>query len=213
VTETNADFQSVLARLELLEDREQIRGVISRYSRGVDRTDPDAARSTLWPEAQLVVGAVEELGKVRDTAATFIDPLFGKYIGEILAATHHMVGNMIIDVHGKTARAETYAVAHHLTYPTEQSNDAVVGLQNIRAEDRAKVHELVIGLRYLDRFEKRGKVWKIIERKLVFDWCRHGLFSGVESGGLWGTSTKLRGARKPEDPSYEYFHDTGMIEP
>ena len=135
MSEPNVDLKSVLERLEMLEDKEQIRGVIARYSRGVDRTDPDAARNTLWPEARLVVGAVEELGRAQDTASTFIEPLFGKYIGDILAGTHHMMGNMIIEVRGKTATAETYAVAHHLTHPTPESNDAVVGLENDRPGD------------------------------------------------------------------------------
>jgi hypothetical protein len=198
------DLAGVLARLELLEAREQIRSVLSRYSRGVDRTDPDAARECLWPDARLINGAVDTVGQdePQNTAEKFIEPLFGSYIGSILAETHHMMGNMIIEVQGKTATSETYCIAHHRTHRTPASNEAVVGLKNIPEQDASGDYELFIGLRYLDRLEEREGQWKILERKLVFDWSRYGPYSGVSSGGLW-SGTKLYGGHKPNDPFYQ----------
>lgn len=198
------DLGAILARLELLEAKEKIRGVLSRYSRGVDRTDPDAARECLWPDAHLINGAVDTVGKgaAQNTADKFIEPLFGQYIGQILAETHHLMGNMIIEVQGKTATSETYCIAHHRTHPTAASNDAVVGLNNIPAAYAAREYELIIGLRYLDRLEERDGEWKILERRLVFDWSRQAPYSGVTSGGLW-SGTQLYGGHKPNDPFYQ----------
>jgi hypothetical protein len=200
----DTDLAAILARLELLEAKEKIRDVLSRYSRGVDRTDPDAARQCLWPDARLINGSVDTLGKDQPpmTAEQFIEPLFGRYIGSILAETHHMMGNMIIEVQGRTATSETYCIAHHRSFPTPASNDAVVGLNNIPQQQAGREYELFIGLRYLDRLEARNGEWRILERKLIFDWSRYGLYCGVASGGLW-SGTKLYGGHKPNDPFYQ----------
>jgi SnoaL-like domain len=190
------DLQAMLNKLEELDAKEQIRSVISRYPRGVDRTDPSVTQSTMWPDARLVDGHVQGNGTAD------IDRLIGEYVATILASTHHMNGNMIIDVKGNFATAETYAIVHHRTYPTPESNDAVVGARNLPQADMNKEHELIIGMRYLDRFEKRGGIWKIIERKLVFDWSQRGIYSGIDSGGLYD-GTPFRGKHRSDDPSYQ----------
>jgi hypothetical protein len=192
---TQVDFSAILKRLDELEAREQIRGVIARYSRAVDRTDPSVARQALWPDARF------PFGPPQGAAEEFIDPLFGDYIEKVLAATHHMMGNTIIDLQGDVAFTETYAVAHHRSHPTPEGNAAMLGAQNLHPENSHKELELIIGLRYLDRLEKRDGVWKIVNRRLVFDWSQQGVYSGIEAGGLY-EGTPLRGSRKDTDPSF-----------
>ncbi|WP_319799127.1 nuclear transport factor 2 family protein [Nitrobacter sp.] len=197
MTEQTTDLSAILARLDKLEAKEQIRAAIARYSKGVDRTDPTQTHQTMWPDARLILQYIE------GTAKDFVDPLIGEYVEKVLRGTHHMMGNTIIDLDGDTARTETYALAHHRSYPTSESNAAMMGAQNIPAGGENKQLELIIGLRYLDHFERRDGVWKIIERRLVFDWSQLGEYSGIEEGGLYD-GTLLRGERKQKDSSYNW---------
>ena len=182
-------------RLEALEDRGAIRDVIERYSRGLDRGDTDVMRAIFWPDATF------PLGPPTGPATEFIEVMFGGYVGEVLISAAHLLGNSTIEIEGARASAETYAIAHHRTWPTAASNDAVIGPGNYKPEDAGKEHSLILGFRYLDLFEKREGEWRILERRLVFDWSQSGLYQGIEEGGLY-EGTPLRGVRSREDPCY-----------
>ena len=56
-------------------------------------------------------------------------------------------------VRGEHAQGELYTVAYHRTHPPQ-------------------AREIVIGGRYLDRYERRAGVWKFLHRSLALDWCR-----------------------------------------
>ena len=78
-----------------------------RYSRGMDRRDWDLARSVYWPDA--VDDHISYRGDV---------PGFLEHAAEFLAdvPTMHLLGNILIDLDGKTgAFAETYFMAYHDT--------------------------------------------------------------------------------------------------
>ena len=66
----------------------------------------------------------------------------------------HVLGNMSIELHGDVAYVETYFVSHT---PGEQ---------------QGKPTHLTFGGRYLDRFERRNREWKIAHRTLVHDFSR-----------------------------------------
>ena len=68
----------------------------------------------------------------------------------------HKLGNVLIDVDGPVAHAETYAIAHHIT----------------ESEEPGKSTDLVMGVRYLDRLEERRGEWKIAHREMCFEWER-----------------------------------------
>lgn len=59
--------------------------------------------------------------------------------------------------------------------------------------------DLVIGGRYLDRFECRDGEWRILDRVYALDWNQN-----VASTDEWETGIydllRTRGARTPEDP-------------
>jgi hypothetical protein len=72
----------------------------------------------------------------------------------------HFLGNTRIELSGDVAWSETYCVAHHLFRPDDPDGE----------------RDLVLALRYFDRFERRAaqpggeRRWKIALRRCVFDW-------------------------------------------
>ena len=69
-----------------------------------------------------------------------------------MEATVHSVSNHLIEVSGDTAVGEVYCLAYH----------------RYQAADGEK--ELLIGGRYLDRYEQRRGEWRFSYRKIVADW-------------------------------------------
>jgi hypothetical protein len=130
----------VTLSVEELLAREEIGDVIKQLARGTDRLD-----------AQAIVGAYHPDGF--DDHNSFRGPpaAFAQWVGEVLSAfeaTMHFVGSPSVRLDGDTAQVDTYCVAHH-----------------IRADN-----DLIIGLRYIDRFERRDGVWLIARRVCAFDW-------------------------------------------
>ena len=197
MSDDKRELTDILRRLDALEAKEQIRNLISRHSRGVDRIDPSVTGTIFWPDGRFLLRGVDK---------PFVDHVVGENIGDYMGATHHLMGNMIIDLDldANRAHVETYAIAHHRSRPTIASTTAVVGAGNLPASDATAEMELIIGIRYLDVIERRDGVWKIAERRLVFDWSQLGRYSGIEAGGLYDV-TPYRGAQGNADPSYDRF--------
>jgi hypothetical protein len=128
---------------ELL-DRENIRHLFARYSRGVDRQDADMVRSTYWPGAWDNHGVFE--GTIDEFVATF------ESIWPTLKM-QHMLGQHYIEIHGTEANCETYFLAYH-----RLGADSTV--------------DMLLGGRYVDRLEKRDGEWRILQRNAVYDWYR-----------------------------------------
>jgi hypothetical protein len=152
-----------------------IRQVLTRYARGIDRCDLATLRAVWWPEATADYGT----GPVN--ALEWSD-------GVVVALgtmrrTQHFLGNMIVDIDGETATAETYCRAYH----------------EIDAPDGPL--EMEVGGRYLDRLERRHGEWRIAERRYVHDWNRNQPSTARWEGDLYGNLKRV-GARKPHDPLY-----------
>lgn len=132
----------------------QIRGVIARYARGVDRRDGALIGDCFH------AGALTHYGDFDGYVDTFV-PWVLSYV-EAYSRTMHFMGTSLIDwPHGRAddqAIVETYAAVLH-----EKSGDDA---------DRSWVG----GIRYLDRFERRSVgsqgSWRIAERTVVGDWLR-----------------------------------------
>jgi hypothetical protein len=164
-------FESELA------DREAIRHCLNRYSRGVDRLDEELLQSVYWP------GAIDDHIIFTGTGQDFI-PFVIKALGA-MDQTMHMLGNMLIDMDGKSAAtAETYFQAFH----------RVPGESGVAAD-------LIVGGRYVDRFEKRDDEWRISARTVIIDWFRQYADSGDWSAKPLGLDIEP-GLRKPDDRSY-----------
>jgi hypothetical protein len=130
-----------------LEDDRQIRNVLYRYCRGVDRMDFELVRSCYWP------GARDDHGAFKGTVDEFID-----WIARLLPrndVTTHQLTNILIEgeVDGR-AFVETYGMADH---------------QTVGGPD---AHNSTICFRYLDRFERREGEWRIADRFCTTEWVR-----------------------------------------
>jgi len=158
-----------------LADREAIRECLYRYARGVDRLDADMLRTAYWPEA--IDKHLEFRGNIEEFIA-WAFPVMGA-----MDQTMHMIGNVLIAIHGDMADAESYFYGYH-RITLEGSKRDVIGAG-----------------RYLDRFEKRGDEWRIIERLVLTDWFRQYPDSADWEAGLLGLRVDI-GGRHPVDPSY-----------
>jgi len=157
--------------------RHEIAELLARYCRGIDRCDADELDRVFADDATLDYGSGPR--DKASTCASLLAALSG------MRLTHHRICNTIIELYGDRAKAETGCVALH-----------------ILGEHGAEV-EMTVGGRYLDRLERRDGSWRITERLYVMDWNRQGPTTMQVEGGLYD-SLRRRGARKPDDPLYEW---------
>lgn len=126
-----------------LSDRQAIRDVVNRYSRGVDRQDKDILLSCYHPDAiddhGMFVGPADEFFDWTDPSHLF---MFRTY--------QHIVANHTCELDGDTAHCETYYMFAGMT---KEENQLAMS-----------------GGRYIDRMEKRDGEWKIAARKCVVEW-------------------------------------------
>jgi len=133
-------------RLEVLLDKQEITECILRFARGVDRHDTEIARSAYHEDA-------------RDDHAMFIGSGYDLVDwAEGLHSEHfrshlHYVSNILIELDGDEAHAESYAIR--------------VGVFKDSAGHS------ISGGRYLDRLERRDGVWGIVDRLLIIEWDEH----------------------------------------
>ena len=154
-----------------LSDREEIRDVLFRYTRGIDRLDLALVRSCYHPDAH------DDHGAFRGDLEGFL-----AWVGDVLSyfeSTMHFIGNQLIEVDGDVAHTESYCVAYHRRGP----------------HDGEDPYDLVTALRYVDRLERRGGDWKIADQVCVFDWTRRDPIVGE-----WAMDGAVRGQRGAGDP-------------
>lgn len=150
--------------LQTLIDRQAIADVILRYARGIDRLDFDLVRDCYHPDAY------DDHGSMKGSVEEFIAA--AREFLQRWTVTQHFMGNMLIEVDGDQARAETYAVACH---------------RREDAEGNGK--DDLIGVRYVDRFECRAGQWKIAHRVVAAEWRRVDEVRGARGRGalgVWG---------------------------
>ena len=126
--------------------REEIGDVIKALARGTDRLDAELIASCYHPD-----GTDDHNVFQGDGAA------FGKWVVDTLPhfeATMHFIGSPRIRIAGDLAHTDTYCVAHHISRPSEDGTQT----------------DMLLGLRYVDRFERRAGRWLIATRVCAFDW-------------------------------------------
>lgn len=129
--------------IDILIAKQQIHDVMMRYCRGIDRHDVALAKSTYHSDAY------DEHGPSRGNAHEVMDRV-GIALSN-LEISQHRISNMLIEIDGESAHAETYFHALHI-------------------EKGADFEEQVFG-RYIDRFERREGEWKIAHRQVVLDYA------------------------------------------
>jgi hypothetical protein len=172
---TESKLESALSKLE-------IRDVLMRYGRGIDRADEALLKSCYHPDA------IEEHG------STYAGPAHA-YIEDAVRRIRkmgtmcHYICNVHIDLDGDRAWVEAYV----LTFArfTQDGED----------------WDTLTGGRLCDRFERRDDEWKIAHRKMAFDWNRDmpsregwclGLFRPDDPKMTFGRKSR-------EDLSYQRF--------
>ena len=136
-------------RLQAFLDKQEIRDVLARYCRGIDRLDSDLIASVYHEDAYDDHGTFKGNGKE-----------FAKSVVVGLARferTMHTIANCLIEVDGDTATAETYCIAYHRTKAADGPQE-----------------DFLAGVRYIDRLERRseGGPWLIARRVVVMEWTR-----------------------------------------
>ncbi len=125
-----------------LSDIENIRNVAHRYCRGVDRLDPGCMKSAYWPDA------TDDHGTFVGNAHEFADMCMVAHL-KWRSTMHCILNHQIeLDDDGVHALGEIYNVTY--LFQPEGALDTWFG-------------------RYLDRYEKRGDEWRIIERVCVHE--------------------------------------------
>jgi hypothetical protein len=153
--------------------RAAITDCIFRFCRALDRLDRELLASVFHPDAELDYGAI-----YRGGVDGFLDAAMAFQAS--MRDTQHHVGNILVRLDGERATAESYVYAHHVLV------------------EGGALHELIVGARYLDRFEARGGEWRMTHRAEVLDWGR--LVPITES--WFERNTRLpRGTRNDHDPS------------
>lgn len=155
-------------------DKHRLNELVLTYCRAVDRRDFALVRSLYHEDA------------IDDHGAMFSGPIdaFIAWLPDAMAqfeATQHSISNALFEIAGDRANGEAYVIAYHRTHPPAP-------------------HEVVIGGRYLDRYERRHGTWKFIHRSLALDWCNarpadpaaYEQFAAGAAAGRTG----------PSDPSY-----------
>jgi len=155
--------------------RQAIADALTRYARGIDRCDLDALKSAFWSDGVTNYGDADS--NAWDWCAAVIAAL------KTMERTQHFLGNMLIEIDGDTATAETYCRAYHEVSTPEG------------------MREMMVGGRYLDRLACRGGDWRIAHRQYVMDWNQNGPSTAKWTEGLYA-GLKVVGRRFPDDPLY-----------
>ena len=159
--------------LDRLLAKQDVRDVIHRYCRGIDRMDESLVRSCYHPDASDEHGSFK--GGVDDFIA-WVFELLHRY-----DTTMHFVGNVLVEPEADLARAESYGIAFH------------------QALDGPPELNLVTGFRFVDRFERRDGEWRIARRVATTEWVR----KDAPESRWPIAETLRRGARDRSDPVYE----------
>ena len=133
----DADLET---KLRELADREEIRQVMMRYARGLDRLDTELARSCYWDDA------IEDHGSYVGKPDDFI--AWANGTTRAFESTQHGILNHTCDLQGDDAYCETYYIF----------------------TSRATVapHLMSTG-RYVDHFQRRNGEWRIANRVCIIE--------------------------------------------
>lgn len=159
------------AEVRDLAARRDIADAVHRYMRGLDRLDPALQRTAFHDDAWI------DAGIVAGDAAAFVD--FCQDLLGAMEATHHLLGQMRIEVQGETALGECYFQAWHGT-----------------RDEAGQPRDLFIAGRYVDAYACKNGEWRIAKRRLITDWVKD---DPADHGFFAANPTTNRAGRRGED--------------
>ena len=132
--------------LQSLADRIEIGELLARYSTALDGRDWALLDEVFLPDAECDYGA---LGNPRgvDEITTLVRGTIGD-----LDSTQHLVGNVVVTVHGDEATADCYLISQHIRRDTPGGD------------------HYMLGGRYSDRLVRTPAGWRIAHRTLHRMW-------------------------------------------
>lgn len=168
--------------LQRLLDKDEIRDLMARYARGVDRADWEAVRATYHTDAY------DDHGDYKGGIDEFIE--FAKSRTGGATQVMHFLGECLIEFASPdVAIAETYFfTAHTLGLEAQRQYGA--------ASKDGPVQLSHYG-RYADRVERRAGAWRIAHRIVVFETTRLALGEVPPIKPSWATHR-----RDNNDPIY-----------
>lgn len=157
----------------------QLRKLVHAHCRAVDRGDFAQLHNLYHGDAKDAHG-----GFSTGTADEFLNQLTAAR--PFIRSMQHHITTANFAISGHAAEGEIYTIATH----TLASGDRDI--------------DVIVGGRYLDKYEKRDEVWKFIERTIVTDWARVNDPSSVDLSHPITRDTS-KGAPDVNDPSYRFF--------
>lgn len=145
--------------VEQLWAREQIRDLLHRYCKGIDRRDFALVRSCFADDHH------HDHNGFNGSPDEFVTAAAGLLAK--IPATHHSISNVEITLSddGRSASTEANFIAYHLI---EAGHDEGMPVPTL-----GKATDWIVAGRYLDRMELRDGKWLIVNRLGIHDWERH----------------------------------------
>jgi SnoaL-like domain len=170
---------STEALLQEMLDEFALQKLVHAYCRAVDRGDFELLRSLYHYDAtdahgEFSSGAADDFLASLEAAHPYVRSM------------QHNVTTVNFAVSGHHAEGEIYTIATH----------------TFKAGDRDV--DVVVGGRYLDKYEKRDDTWKFTERAIVTDWAHVNDPSSVDLSHPITRDTP-RGTTDANDASHHFF--------
>jgi hypothetical protein len=160
-------------------DEFALRKLVHTYCRAVDRGDFATLRELYHHDA------VDAHGEISTgSVAGFLNTLEASR--PHIRSMQHNITTVNFAVDGNAAEGEIYTIATHTFIAGDRDVD------------------LIVGGRYLDKYEKRGGTWKIVDRMIVTDWAHVSDPSTVDLSHPVTRGT-LKGSPGSDDPSHQFF--------
>lgn len=163
---------------EMLDDY-ALRKLVHAYCRAVDRGDFETLRSLYHDDAEDGHGSFSS-----GSVDTFLRTLAATR-PHIRSMQHHITTTNFA-ISGDIAEGEIYSIATH-SFATGNGDT-----------------EVVVGGRYLDKYERRDGTWKFTTRCIVTDWAHVNDPSTVDVSHPITRDTP-QGRPGADDPSHEFF--------
>lgn len=147
------------ANLQALLDKQAIAELVHKYCRALDRGDAKLLGTLFHPDS------THEMAGFSGSSKDFCGFAMGAI--EVFEFTHHLLGNVLIELDGDTATSECYFHAFHRIGADTVAEGGVLSDHTPGVDE-----DLLLAGRYIDRLIRYEDEWKFIHRTGVMDWCR-----------------------------------------
>jgi SnoaL-like domain len=176
-------------KLQRLIDKDEIRDLMARYARGVDRADWDLVRDAYHTDA------TDDHGDYKGDIDGFIR--FARDRTGGATQVMHFLGECLIEfANNDVAVVETYFFTAHTLGPEAQKQYRVSAGNAVQLSQYG---------RYVDRIERREGVWRIARRAVVFEATRLAIGEVPPLKPDWASQRRDR-----DDPIYQMRAAAGL---